>query len=167
MGPLQPVDAILHKQFNPFYHPMSSGADNGGISLGVYDTSQELEVQIQIGSRLFPEYPIRSVSESFYQLLKCMGILNSSFHSIDINSKNYYTYKYIVGIDLEKVLEAGYTGLSTKAGDLMTIKTKCLSPDTAATADVHANMFNATQMHVILHADAILQISDNGVSVFE
>jgi hypothetical protein len=70
MGPLQPVDAILHKHFNTFYHPMSSGADNGGISLGVYDTSQEMEVQIQIGSRLFPEYPIRSVSEAFYNLLK-------------------------------------------------------------------------------------------------
>jgi len=70
-------------------------------------------------------------------------------------------------MDFEKVLEAGHTGLSTRAGDLMTIKTKCLSPDAAATGDAHANIFNATQMHVILHADAILNISDNGVSVFE
>jgi hypothetical protein len=125
-------------------------------SADIYDPHRELEWQVQIGSRLFPEYSCRSVSESFYQLQKCLGILNSNFHSIDIDSRDYRHLKYIIGLDLERVLGAGFTGINTKAGDLMTIKTKSL-----------AQYGNASQMHVILHADCILNISDNGVSVFE
>jgi len=86
-----------------------------------------------------------------------MGILNSSFHSIDINALDYRNYKYIIGLDLEKVLGAGFTGINTKAGDLLTIKTKSFAPDTV----------NATRMHIILHADCVLNIADGGVSVFE
>jgi hypothetical protein len=123
---------------------------------GSFQPESEMEWQIQIGSRLFPEYSVRSCSESYYQLLKCMGILNSSFHSIDINNKDYHTYKFIIGLDLEKVLQAGFTGINTKAGDLLTVKTKCMN-----------GAGTPTWMHIILHADCILNISDNGVSVFE
>jgi hypothetical protein len=45
---------------NYFWHPM--GED--------YSYNSELQLQIQIGSKLFPEYPIRSISETFYQLHK-------------------------------------------------------------------------------------------------
>ena len=31
------------------------------------------------------------------------------------------TRKYIIGLDLEKVSGAGFTGMSTKSGDLMTL----------------------------------------------
>jgi hypothetical protein len=126
--------------------------------LDFYDPSAELEWQIQIGSKLYPEYPVRSVSESMYQLLKCLGILNSSFHSIDITGREYWHYKFIIGLDLEKVLGSGFTGINTKAGDLITIKTKCNIADT---------IWNAKKMHIILHADMILNIRDSGIEVFE
>ena len=50
------------KSFNDFFHSMSGGAP------GVYDPTREMEFQFQIGSKLNPEYPIRSTSEAFYQL---------------------------------------------------------------------------------------------------
>ncbi len=75
---------------------------------------------------------------------------------IDISEQNYRNLKFVIGLDLEKVLQAGFTGINTKAGDLLTVKTKSL-----ATTD------NATMMHIILHADMILNISDNGVSVYD
>ena len=84
-----------------------------------------------------------------------MGILNSSVHSLDISDRDYYTYKYIIGLDLEKVIQAGFTGLNSKAGDLISIKTKCMNG--------HGT---PTQMQIILHADIILNIRDNGVEVF-
>ena len=147
-------EGIIHKEFNTFYHPMAMSTNTTGRYL--YDASRELEWQVQIGSRLYPEYSVRSTSESYYQLLKCLGILNSSFHSIDINSKDYRHFKFIIGLDLEKVLQAGFTGINTKAGDLLTIKTKSLAVDN-----------NATTMHVVLHADCIMNIRDAGVEVFE
>ena len=95
------------------------------MSDGYYSTEFEMEWQVQIGSKLYPEMSVRSVSESMYQLLKCVGILNSAVHSLDITNRDYYTYKHIIGLDLEKVLQAGFTGLNSKAGDLIFIKTKC------------------------------------------
>ena len=128
------------------------------MSNGYYNPDYEMEWQVQIGSKLYPEMSVRSVSESMYQLLKCVGILNSSVHSLDITNRDYYTYKFIIGLDLEKVLNAGFTGLNSKAGDLISIKTKCLSDD---------NNAQATQIFIVLHADIILNIRDNGVEVFE
>ena len=93
----QPLYRLLHKEFNTFYHPMNQMNAEFG-----YDPNFELEWQVQIGSRLYPEYSVRSTSESYYQLLKCLGILNSSFHSIDITEKSYQQLKFIIGLDLEK-----------------------------------------------------------------
>ena len=121
-----------------------------------YNPDAEFEWQVRIGSRPYPEYSARSNSESYYQLLKCLGILNSSFHSIDIKGKEYHHNKFIIGLDLEKVLGAGFTGINTKAGDMLTINTKSYKTD-----------HNATKMHVILHADCILNIRDSGIEVFE
>ena len=47
------------KQWNYFYHPMAWET--------AYNPDNELELQIQIGSKLFPEYPIKSNSEAFHQ----------------------------------------------------------------------------------------------------
>ena len=110
------------KEFNQFWHPMSSATGAGNA--GNYDSTKEIECQVQIGSKLYPEYPLRSVSETFSQLKKTMGIHQSPFHSLDIDGAQYRDYKFIIGIDTEKVLEAGFTGLNTRAGDLMTIKVK-------------------------------------------
>ena len=146
--------AGLHtsKSFNDFFHSM------GGNVANAYDPGREVELQIQIGSKLFPEYPIRSLGEAFYQLKKTLGIHTSSFHNIDIPEALYRNRKFIVGIDTEKVLSAGFTGLNTKAGDLMTIRVKQMSTDPPSQAD---------KMQIILHADMILNIRDTGVEVME
>ena len=56
----------FRKSFNDFYHP-------SGDYL-VQRQDKEMEFQIQIGSKMYPEYPIRSVQEAFPQLVKCLGI---------------------------------------------------------------------------------------------
>ena len=129
-------------------------------SSAVYDPSKEFEFQIQIGSKLFPEYPVKSLQEAFYQLKKTLGIASTSFHSIDIAEPTYRNFRFIVAIDTEKVLAAGFTGLNSKAGDLMTLKFKSLSGG-AVTTDL------SSLMYIHLHADCILNIRDTGVEVFE
>lgn len=83
------------KAFNDFYHP--SGHDPQ-----VMNSRYELEFHVQVGSKLYPEYPIRSLAEAFYQLRTCLGIHSSSLHSIDINPHDYRNSKFIVVIDMEK-----------------------------------------------------------------
>ena len=96
--PLGSYENAFLKHWNVFYHPMTW--DNN------YTSSGELEVSLQIGSKKFPDYPLRPVSETFSALRKCMGIQGSTFHSIDMDTYEYRTHKLIVGIDTEKVLQA-------------------------------------------------------------
>ena len=113
---------------------------------------------MQIGSNKFPETEIRGHAEAYYQLKKCLGIQSSPVHSLDISALEYRHSKFIIGIDTEKNLGSGFTGISTRAGDLMTIKFshKDTNPETYA-----------TQVYITLHSDNILEIRDSGVSVFD
>jgi hypothetical protein len=55
------------------------------------------------------------------------------------------------------VLEAGWSGLNTRAGDLLTVTFKRKGTD--------ANTY-ATKMNVVLVSDNILKISNTGVEVY-
>ncbi len=78
--------------------------------------------QVQLGPKLYTEYPIRSSQEVYYQLRKTLGVQSSPLHSFDIKPWEYKTRKFILGTDTEKILEAGYTGLNTRAGDMLHIR---------------------------------------------
>ena len=80
-----------------------------------YNFSLGHQIWVQIGSKLLPEYPISGVSEAYYQLKKAVGI---PFH---IMNRWYRTRRYTVGLDCEKISGAGFTGMNTKAGDLLTV----------------------------------------------
>ena len=148
-------EAVMFKIWNSFYSPMN--AFNEG-SLNVYDQNMEIaDFQIQIGSKLFPEYPIRSHAEAYYQLRKTLGH-HDQHNSFDITQAEYRCRKFILGIDMEKVLEAGYTGINTRAGDLMNIRFDHASTNNAT---------YATSMHIVLTSDQILEVRDSGVQVFD
>ena len=151
---------LLHwsKSFNDFFHSMGGSLVGVNATPGVYDPAREMEFQFQIGSKLYPEYPIRSSAEAFYQLRKTLGIHTSSFHNVDITPQQWIYNKFVIAIDTEKVLAAGFTGLNTRAGDLLTIKVKHMTADPLSQAD---------KMQIILHADMVLNIRDTGVEVME
>ena len=98
------------------------------------------------------------MAETFYQLKKALGIHGSSYHSVAISAEQYRNDHVIIGVDTEKILEAGFTGLNTKAGDLMVVRGK----------GANANMTTqwANSMYIILHTDQILEIRDTGSQVF-
>ena len=124
-----------------------------------YDLDKELQWQLQIGGKLFPEYPCRSLAETFYQLKKSLGIHGSAFHSVAISGNQYLNDKFIIGVDTEKILEAGFTGLNTRAGDLMVLKGKY--------ANSNSSTNWANSVYIILHTDQILEIRDTGSQVFD
>ena len=142
--------SLWKKNWNDFFHPMSYSS-NG------YDSTRELEMQLQVGSKLFPEYPIRSLQEAFYQLRKCMGTETSNFHSIDITPQQYRNHKFIAAFDTEKNLGSSFTGINIKQGSLMTLKMR----STAASAQM------PDAVYLVLHFDSIISIRDTGIEVFE
>ena len=118
----------------------------------------EFETQIQIGSKKYPETEMRSHAEAYYQLKKCLGIQSSPVHSFDISASEYRNSKFIMGYDLEKKLGSGFTGVSTRMGDLMSIRFKH--------RDLDIDNY-ATQVYITLHSDNVLEIRDSGISVFD
>ena len=144
---------IWKKNWNDFFHPMT-------YTNGPYNPDYEINsIQMQLGSKMFPEYPMASAQECFYQLRKCMGVENSNFHSLDITPYEYTNHKFVIAFDCEKNLGSAFTGINTKAGSLLTVKLK-----TASTLPTGAN---PDTMYVTLHFDSILQIGDSGIQVFE
>ena len=145
------------KAWNDFYSPMQPFS--GGVNEWErhYDGG-EFEFQMSVGSRLFPEYPIRSHAEAFYQLKKSLGVQSSSVHNFDITAQEYRNYKMIIGIDTEKALGSGFTGLNTRSGDLLGFRFKHMD-------NTQANW--AKKMHVVLHSDCVLNIRDAGVEVLD
>ena len=146
------ISAVL-RPCNRFYHPM--GID----TLDPYSSSAELQWQISIGSLTFPVYPCRSTAETFYRLKQSLGILPSSFHALDISYVQYKDTHFIIGVDLEKVTDAAWTGLNTKAGDLVSVKTTW-DPSIATNS-------LPFKMYVVMTADYLLEIRDSGCQIFD
>ena len=90
-----------------------------------------------------------------------MGIAGSAFHSLDITPAQYRNDKYILGLDTEKVLSAGFTGFNTKGGDLLCVRIK---PANGTQTDMP---LWANSMYIFLQTDNILEIRDSGIQVFD
>jgi hypothetical protein len=89
-----------------------------------YNYQLELQLQMLVGNKTFPVFPMRSGAEQYYQLKKSLGIHGSAFHSISIDTlAKYMSDHYIVGIDTEKVLGASFSGINCRQ-DLITIQAK-------------------------------------------
>ena len=117
----------------------------------------------KLEASFFPSIPFRSHNEAFYQLAKTLGVQASAVHNFDINAREYRFNKLILGTDCEKVLDAGFTGLNTRAGDLMTVKfdrNKTVNGTDLA-------LRKPDRIHIVLHSDQILEIRDSGCQVYD
>jgi hypothetical protein len=66
--------------------------------------------------------------------------------------------RFIIACDMEKHLGAGFTGLNTKNGDLITVRTKSMSRNPVD---------HPTRIYITLHSDNVLNIRDSGVDVLD
>ena len=137
---------VTYKQVNEFYHPC---ANDGQLTL-----ANEHSYQVQIGSKPIPEYPVHSLSESYSQLKKTVG------RAFKMHSSWYRSRKYVIGLDLENISGARFTGLSTKAGDVLTINFKDCDALGGGNS-VPDRVFCA------LNYDCVLNIQDSGIQLLD
>ena len=88
-----------------------------------------------------------------------MGILGSTIGNLDISNEKYRKLHHIVALDTEKTLQAGYTGLDMKRGQLMTVKVKAQNSTALPAARMPDNI------QIVLHSDQILDIGFTGTQV--
>jgi hypothetical protein len=163
---------------NFFYHPsyaypgirlntQNPDRDMADNSYFQHQYNSEVEIQLSIGSKLYPETPIRSSAEAYYQLKKSLGSHHAgSSYSMNILDREYRSTKFIVAFDCEKVSNAFGSGINTRSGgDLITIK--CAN---MAHIDNRGVVWNDTTpefMHCVIEYDSILVIGDSGITVLE
>jgi hypothetical protein len=115
---------------------------------------------------LILELPIRSSAEAFYQLRKSLGSHQpGSTYALNILDREFRTSKFILAFDCERQTNAGFSGLNTRTGDLITIKMLNFNH-----RDNSGRVWEATYpdfQHTTLEYDAIMTITDAGVQVLE
>ena len=129
-------------------------------------TTRRLRRRSRIGSKLILELPIRSSAEAFYQLRKSLGSHQpGSTYALNILDREFRTSKFILAFDCERQTNAGFSGLNTRTGDLITIKMLNFNH-----RDNSGRVWEATYpdfQHTTLEYDAIMTITDAGVQVLE
>ena len=68
--------------------------------------------------------------------------------------------KFVLATDWEQLLGASFTGYNSNCGDILTIKLRNACDGT----DVNTS---PSQVHTVLHYDAVLSFSDVGATVLE
>ena len=142
-----------NKSWNTFY---STLAGNRSESSYIYNSDDEIKhLQLSIGSKLYPEYPIKSHAECFYNLRKSLGVQANTHHALDIEGHEYRNNKFVVGFDTEKMLGLAFTGTNTK-NSLMTVKFK-----------TEGGEHQASRMHIVLVAQQVIDVSDTGITIYD
>ena len=106
---------------------------------------------------IHPDFPIKSSAEFCYRLKCALGVQDNSFDDIDINQYNYMRNRFVIGLNLEKIINSSFTGVSTKAGDLLSLRMK----------GIGLNNSGITHCFITLHYDVMLTIRDIGCEVLD
>ena len=117
--------------------------------------------QLQIGSKLIPDYPMQSSTEAFYFLKKAFNlstVFNNHVHSLNIRGKEYLDHKFVIVFDTEKINGhvASFTGVNVKNGEQITLKMAMQTFDLTR---------NPEDCHIVLEAEQILEIKGSYVRV--
>ena len=90
-------------------------------------------MQIQLGSKLYGEYPITSLQECYSHLRKALNLPMFHQNSLSIDFRQYRDRQFVFGFTFEKVPDSSHTGISTRAGQQMLVKIKPANASIATT----------------------------------
>ena len=127
--------------WNGFFSPAAIATTNG---YNTYYIDGEFQCHIQIYSKLCPEYQMMCPQESCfinYDKDEVTNYQRCIIFTMNINQINLWVH-----LILKQVIEAGFTGLNTRAGDLLTVKFKSGTP--VAGGAVHAQRV-ANYMNIV------------------
>ena len=149
-------DTHVMKEYNNFYHPMYNLNYQDS---GYYNPDLDLEFQLQLGSKLYPEHPCRSLTQAFYYLRKALNLPLFHQHHLSIEYSAYRVDKFIFAMNFEKVPDSSYSGINTKAGQQLLIRVKPIG--NMATANMPDTIY------ITLVSEQILSIRDAGVQILD
>jgi hypothetical protein len=130
----------------------------------------ELATYIQIGNQRWPVFDQEGTKEAFHRLIQATGTWNSTAHAICIGADAYEGVNaedlkadgtaataadathWIAGYDLESLPQAQSTGIPVQGGAQIQINLK--------------NVGTVTKAYITCHADAVLEIRNQGAIAY-
>ena len=149
------------------WHGKADWNSYGGTNAYVPASGEGWRFQMTTGSLIFPDLPMSSAQEAFYQLSKVLG-LHSSLDGIAIPPGEWLASEFIVALDMEKMSSspgagfAAFTGLSTRnAGDTLRFAFENVTPRNDSGASV------PQRMYITLHMDLVVELRAEGVVLLD
>jgi hypothetical protein len=98
----------------------------------------------------------------FFGILKeALNLPEYHQHAISIKFRSYINNQFIFAVSFEKIPDAEWSGINTKAGQILMVNCKALN-ETGIT-----NNNIATTMYTLMEAQQILEIRDVGCTVYD
>ena len=157
----------IHTESNNFlnWHGKPSWEVYGGTNQYNPALGEGWRFQFTTGSLIFPDLPMSSAQEAWYQLSKVLG-LHSSLDSVAIPPGEWLASSFIIALDMEKMASspgagnAAFTGLSTRnAGDTLRFAFDSVTPRDAASTP--------SRMYITLHMDLVVELRAEGVVLLD
>jgi len=151
---------VHHKEVNNFFLSQTAKIPGAG----------ELATYIQVGNQRWPVFDQEGTKEALHRLIQSTGTWNSTAHAICIGADQYEGVNaedvkndgsgataadathFVAGYDLERLPQAQSTGIPVQGGAQIMINLK--------------NVGDITKAYVTCHADAVLEIREQGAIAY-
>ena len=115
--------------------------------------------QAQIGSLQWPETACSSIPETMSLLRQAVAIHDESIRTVNLTSQGFQTNAFVIGIPLQNVPGAAFSGINTRSGDLITIRAKNMSNDNTVNG--------AGKCFVTMISEQIIEIREGSCTVLD
>ena len=119
------------------------------------EAEEELESFLTLGSRKFPDFPNKGLTEHYWRLQTALGVALSLPHSINIDYASYKDNCFLLGVELEKAPMVASSGENTTGGQELALHVKNFIGATAA--DIPRKVL------MVLHHEVIVDIMSGGI----
>lgn len=131
-------------------------ADVAGRDEAPIGRERTLSWALQLGGKQWPEMgPSSNMAETFSLLRQAVNVYNTGLQTLGIRESGYNTNQFAVGIPTAIVPGNAFASVSSRSGDLLTIKLN----------NLQAGM--ASQAQVSILAEVIVEIREGGVTLLE
>ena len=132
----------------------------GGVVNGVATHDEALlSFDVQLGSLRFPETPCTSIPEAFSLLRQATAVYDQSLQTLNISSQSYAANSFVIGVPMQTVPGAAFSGLSTRSGDLISVRCKGMATNNSINA--------AEKVFVTMLSEQIIEIREGSVAVLD
>ena len=123
---------------------------------------EKLESFATIGSKRYPEFPVKGITGHFWKLTQALGIAKSIAHSVNTDVDSYAADSFVLGIDFEKCPMVASSGVNTQGGAEIRLSLKNFTNDLADAA-----RRSPQRAWVCLHSEAIVELRATGAHLLD